>query len=111
MLKPGSLTAQEDGSITYTDADDITIIEPISKPMTTAGGYTVHEPDHELAALMAASPDLLDTLIELVEQMDWLKNCELRTIGSPGFDRPAVIRAITKARAAIARATTPEFSE
>lgn len=101
MLQPNALTAQEDGSIAYTDADDITIVEPITKPMTTAGGYTVHEPDHELAALMAAAPDLLEALQSLMDEYQ---------PGPPEDYSDQMASAWRKAQAAITRATTPEYS-
>lgn len=99
MLKPNSLTAQDDGSIAYTDADDITIVEPITKPVQTAGGYTVHEPDHELAALMAAAPDLLEALKAIVDEWN----------SEPTVYCPETAAKLIAARSAIARATNSEF--
>ena len=96
MLRPNALTAQEDGSIAYTDADDITVVEPITKPVQTAGGYTRHEPDHELAALMAAAPDLLAALQDMLASAD-------------AGDMDSLANASDAAREAIARATNPDY--
>jgi len=92
--------AQEDGSIAYADADDITVVEPITKPVQTAGGYTRHEPDHELAALMAAAPDLLAALEDLLDQYQ---------PGSPDLYLPSQAKKWQQAREAIARATNPDY--
>lgn len=88
--------AQEDGSITYADADDIKVVEPITHPVQTAGGYTRHEPDHELAALMAAAPDLLAALRQLLSI-------------SPFSDHNEIRDAKSVAREAIKRATNPDY--
>lgn len=94
-----SLTAQEDGSIAITDADDITIVEPITTRKQTVGGYYRDEPDHETAALMAAAPDLFFALQAIVE--DW--NSE------PTVYCPEVAAKLIAARAALKRAETPEY--
>ena len=89
-------TAQEDGSITYADADDIIVVEPITKPVQTAGGYTRHEPDHETAALMAAAPELLEALQQMLSL-------------SLSSDYNEFRDAKSVAREAIARATNPDY--
>jgi hypothetical protein len=89
----------EDGSIVLTDADDITIVEPITFKKQTAGGYYRDEPDHKTAALMAAAPDLFFALQAIVE--DW--NSE------PTVYCPEVAAKLIAARAALAKAQTKEF--
>ena len=106
MLKSGSLTAQDDASIAYTDADDIIVIEPILKPVQTAGGYTRHEEDHETAALMAAAPDLLEAL-KAIMQTGFILNAPPCTCKA-GHSLPHDC-AICRAREAIARATNPDY--
>jgi hypothetical protein len=101
MFCTGSLTAQEDGSIALTEADDIAIVEAITTPVTTAGGHTVHEPDHATAALLAAAPDLFFALKAIVDE--W--NAE------PSVYCPETAAKLIKARAALKRAETPEYSE
>lgn len=92
-------TAQEDGSITYADADDITVVEPILTPVQTAGGYTRHEPDHETACLMAAAPELLEALQELLKPFSTL---------SGAYQEHFATR-LDAAREAIRRATEPDY--
>lgn len=90
--------AQEDGSITYVGADDITVVEPITHSIQTAGGYYRDEPDHDLAALFAAAPDLLAALQKMVELCDDIEPDEHKTA-----------ECLRMARAAIHRATHPEY--
>lgn len=99
MYCTGSLTAQEDGSIALTDADDICIVDPITVTKQTAGGYHIHEPDHETAALLAAAPDLFFALQETLAALAVL---------SPETHAG---RLGDKIRSALRRAETPEFSE
>lgn len=95
MYCTGSLSAMEDGSIVLTDADDITIVEPITTRKQTAGGYYIDEADLETAALMAAAPDLFFALQNLLAFAQNHTNC-----GRTEFDA---------ARAALAKAQTKEF--
>lgn len=99
MYCTGSLTAQEDGSIALTDADDITIVDPITMTKQTAGGDHIDEPDHETAALLAAAPDMFFALQETLAALAVLSpETHAGLLGD-------------KIRAALRRAETPEYAD